>query len=135
MRYSIPRHTPLLSAGFVPVDRRHKHIRLIMHKHGSTRLLIIHLYPSSINVILLVTTHQFTCAFRPESSKRNNLFLLYDINEISDGLPQMHTLDSLGRLTSVLEVYPQFHSTGRSDIGHEVPVHHVFDDSVTFGRV
>ena len=47
-----------------------------------------------------------------EPSEGHYLFFLRDISEISYCLPQVHSLDGLGRLTSVLEVHPQFHSAG-----------------------
>lgn len=47
-----------------------------------------------------------------EPSEGHYLFLLRDIGEVPNCLPQVHTLDGHGRLASVLEVYPQFHSAG-----------------------
>ena len=45
-----------------------------------------------------------------ESSKRHYLLLLHDVIEVSDSFPQVHALDGLCRLASVLEMDSQLHS-------------------------
>lgn len=44
--------------------------------------------------------------------ERHNLFLCLHIVQITDGLPQVHTPDGLGRLAGVLEVHSKVKSAG-----------------------
>ena len=64
------------------------------------------------NFLNPVTYLSFSTNATTVSSVGHYLLLGHDILEVTHGLPQVHVLDSLGCLTSVLEVHPKVNSTG-----------------------